>query len=148
MVSVLAAQKRRQTPARTGFSQSGVADIPHCGEPLTWETLGEHGYSKDYRNKPTAELTMPIAAPQTAGFGGPLRQGIKTRAAGQKIQPENRERTHAVDTPAASGFDRLAPKLPHSSRPAPPGSKPLAAGPPSRARARNEGKMVNAASPA
>ena len=36
--------------------------------------------------------------------------------------------------PSASGFDRLAPKSPHSSAPAPPGSKPLAEAPPSRAR--------------
>jgi glutathione S-transferase len=46
--------------------------------------------------------------------------------------------------PSASGFDRLAPKLPHSSRPAPPGSKPLAEGPPSRAR-ENGSEKVNAA---
>ena len=42
--------------------------------------------------------------------------------------------THTPQLPSASGFDRLAPKLPDSSRPAPPGSKPLAEGPPSRAR--------------
>jgi hypothetical protein len=30
--------------------------------------------------------------------------------------------THTPQLPSASGFDLLAPKLPHSSRPAPPGS--------------------------
>ena len=76
-------------------------------------------------------LTMPIAAPPTAGFGGHLRQGIKTRAAGRKIQPENRERTHAVDPspccckPAGGEADPMA----RPRRPPPDNTKKESAAP-------------------
>jgi len=52
--------------------------------------------------------------------------GPNSGARVKHLVPVSRVRARA--RPAASGFDRRAPKLPHSSRPAPPGSKPLAAG--------------------
>jgi hypothetical protein len=68
------------------------------------------------------------------------------RTAFQNLSLEQRERIQSSfvatveSSPSASGFDRLAPNSPHSSAPA----KPLAEGPPSRARG-NDYHKANAA---